>query len=221
MRQTTSFLFTLVLAAAVDAGAQPVEPIGPFVIDARGSLARFKGEPPLAGALQVDASNLPTRGLGAAVGGHWYPFRLGRVTIGLGGELVLARDSRTAEAPATVTTTGTPTQMMVERPTVTTRLSAFSPQVSLNFGNNDGWSYISGGIGSAKLTAERDDVPSQGAVERVRSTNYGGGARWFTSPRLAFTFDLRFYTLNAQSAPVPTAYPRTRFMVISVGVSMR
>ncbi len=56
----------------------------------------------------------------------------------------------------------------------------------------------------------------------MRTTHYGGGARWFTGPHLAFTFDLRFYTVNAQpAAGNRPAYPRTKMMVISAGVSFR
>ena len=36
-------------------------------------------------------------------------------------------------------------------PTVNARFSALSPQVSLNFGTRDGWSYLSGGIGWARF----------------------------------------------------------------------
>ena len=30
--------------------------------------------------------------------------------------------------------------------------------------------------------------------------NYGGGARWFNSPHLAFTFDIRFYAISPRDA---------------------
>jgi hypothetical protein len=110
----------------------------------------------------------------------------------------------------------------VEGPTVTTRFSSISPQISLNFGKRDGWSYISGGLGRARLSAERDDEPFADSADATRTLHYGGGARWFTSPHLAFSFDLRFYTINASEASATRpAYPRTRMMVISAGISMR
>jgi hypothetical protein len=202
----------LLLIGAADVAAQPPQPIGPYVVDARGALVRFKQDASVATGLEVTADNLPTRGLGIAAGAHWYPLRRGRVTLGLGGELLLARDTRTKEQ----------TDVTVATPTVTTSFSSMTPLVSLNFGTGEGWSYISGGVGLARLTSERDDAPFADSASRVRATNYGGGARWFTSPHLAFTFDLRFYTINAQpSAGTRPAYPRSKFMIISVGVSLR
>jgi len=212
MRQVSWIVIGILLAGAAEAAGQPAEPIGPYVVNVRGALARFKAEAPVAEPLEVRIENLPTRGLGISGGAHWYPLRRGRVTLGVGAEVTLARDSRTGEE----TTPGPPPV------TVTTRFSTVSPQLSLNFGTDDGWSYISGGIGQARLTTVRADLPAGESAARVRSTNYGGGARWFTSPRLAFTFDVRFYTVNARE---PTAtrpgYPRSRFMVISAGISVR
>ncbi|MGH9371006.1 MAG: hypothetical protein ACRD15_05690 [Vicinamibacterales bacterium] len=212
---TVGIWLCLCLLATVDATAQPAQPIGPFVLDVRGALARLKEDAATAEAIGVQPANLPTRGLGLAVGAHWYPLGRGRVTLGLGGELLWARDTETAEP----TTTGTTT---TEGPVVTTRLSAMSPQLSLNFGHGDGWSYVSGGIGWARLTAERQDLPFTDGGGRARTTHYGGGARWFTGPHLAFTFDVRFYTINALPASgTRPDFPRSRFMVISVGTSFR
>jgi hypothetical protein len=202
----------LVLVGASDAAAQPVQPVGGFVIDTRGTLARFKGSEDIAAPLGVTADDLPTRGLGIAVGAHWYPLRLGRVSFGVGGEVLFARDRRTAEA-----TTERP-----EPPTITTRFSVASPQVSVNFGKREGWSYLSGGLGLASLKSDSDAAAFTGDAGRVRTTHYGGGARWFTGPHVAFTFDLRFYTINEQAAAgTRPAYPRSRMMVISVGASFR
>ena len=200
------------LSCAGGAAAQPVEPIGRYVIDARGTLARFKGTADVATPLGVAADDMPTRGLGVAVGAHWYPLRSRRLALGVGGEMLLARDSRSPE----------PTTAIPEPPTITTKLSLVSPQVSLNFGKRDGWSYLSGGLGLAKLTSESNAIAFTADADRVRTTHYGGGARWFTGPHVAFTFDLRFYTINAQpAAGNRPAYPRTRMMVISVGASFR
>jgi len=241
MKNVRLLWIVLLVSGAAEVSAQPAEPIGPYVIDARGTLARFKGDAVLAGQLgpDVNAEDLPTRGLGLAAGAHWYPLRRGRVTFGIGGELILARDAR---GPSESDTAAPPAG-----PVVTTRMSGFSPQISLNFGHNEGWSYISGGMGRARLTAEREGgvtppagsgpvaggpgvvvtpvvsaTSTDGSLGRVRMINYGGGARWFTSPRLAFTFDVRFYTIDAQeSAGTSIGYPRSRFMAISVGASIR
>ena len=202
----------VIAGAASQVSAQPVRPIGPYVIDARGSLARFKEDPTIAATIDVTPDNLPTRGLGVTAGVHWYPLRWRAITLGIGGEMLLARDSRTGEA----------TETAPERPTVTTRLTAMSPQLSLNFGRREGWSYISGGMGWARLTAERDDLPSPAGVDHSRATNYGAGARWFTSDRVAFSVDVRFYAINARPAfgTVPE-FPRNRLTIISAGISVR
>ena len=156
------------LFPAADAAAQPTTgPIPRFVVDTRGSLARFKQDAGVASSLQVDSTNLPTFGLGATLGAHVYVLRTRRITIGLGGEMVFARDSATADVEDDAT----------PGPTVTTRLSGFAPQISFNFGRDEGWSYFSGGLGSARMTSEREDVPVTGTASRTKMLNYGGGAQ--------------------------------------------
>jgi hypothetical protein len=206
-------LVLLTLCSAGPVFAQPPEPIGLYVVDARIPLARFKDDAAIADAIAVESENLPTRGLGLAIGAHVYPLRKFGITLGLGGEVVWARDSRTGEPEDDATE---------PLPTVTTRFSSISPQVSLNFGTGEGWSYVSGGLGWASLIPERDDQPYTNGGGRARATHYGGGARWFTGPHLAFTFDLRFYTINALPASgTQPAFPRNRLMVISGGVSIK
>ena len=204
------------LAALVGTGqaaAQPTTgPLPHFAVDTRGSLARFKADPGVAAPLNVALDNLPTRGLGLTVGAHWYALRLRRITFGLGGELLLARDSATLHDSETDRT----------GPTVSTRVSAFAPQISFNFGRDEGWSYISGGLGSARITSERADLPMAGPPARTRMLNYGGGARWFNSPRMAFTFDVRFYAISPRFAtPTMPGYPRAKFMVLSAGLAFK
>jgi outer membrane protein with beta-barrel domain len=195
------------------AAAQVDEPIRRFAADARGVWARFKEDPAVASALGVSAANLPTRGLGVVLGAHWYPLRRGAVALGLGGELLVARDRRTLEPVSDGDPAG---------PTVTSRMTSITPQLSLNFGRADGWSYVSGGIGWAGFTAERDDLPLGDPDGRARATNYGGGARWFTKEHLALSVDLRFYAIGEQPAATNRpAFPRMRLMVISVGVGFR
>ena len=214
MLRTARWLWLMALLfPAADAAAQPTTgPIPRFVVDARGSLARFKQDTAVASALQVDSTNLPTFGLGVTVGGHVYVLRTRRITIGLGGEMVLARDSAT----------GTTEDDATPGPTVTTRLSGFAPQISFNFGRDEGWSYFSGGLGSARMTSEREDVPVTGTVSRTKMLNYGGGARFFNTPHLAFTFDIRFYSISPRD-PTTTVpgYPRAKFMVLSAGVAFK
>lgn len=200
------------LIIEVPAYAQMDEPIGRYAADVRVAWARLKEDAAIASALAVSPVNLPTRGLGLVGGVHWYPLRLGWVTVGIGGEFLSARDTRTLEPTV---------QGGAEGPTVETRLSSISPQLSLNFGKRDGWSYISGGIGSAGFTVERIDRPL-GEGSRTRTINYGGGARWFTGKHLAVSADLRFYSISAQPAGTARpAFPKSRVMVISGGIAIR
>lgn len=192
----------------------PDEPIGPFVVDARAVLARFKALPVVAAELGVEADDLPTRGLGLVVGGHFYPLRSRGWALGVGGELLLtARGSRTIAAVAEDGPDG---------PTVLSRMTAVSPQVSLNFGRREGYSYVSGGLGWATFTTELQDSPVGEAATRPRTINYGGGARWFTKKHLAFTLDLRFYAVRPQEPTTDRpGLPRMTVMVFSAGIAGR
>jgi hypothetical protein len=210
----------LVLVATPVLAQDPVppplfeEPIGPFVVDARGTLARFKANTSTAAALGVDPAELPARGLGLLVGAHVYPLRRPRFALGIGGELLVR--ARAAHTIDPVTEDGP------DGPTIVTRMTAVSPQVSLNFGKRTGWSYVSGGIGWGSLTTEIDETPFDDAETRPRTINYGGGARWFAQKHLAFSLDLRFYAIAPQAATAARpAFPRTTVMVFSAGVSTR
>lgn len=191
----------------------PREPIGRFAADVRVAIPRFPDDDATASALVVTTDNIPSRGLGIAAGVNVYPVRLGKVSIGFGGEWLTSRGSKTLEP----TTEGAPSS-----PTVTTSFSVLSPQISLNFGGRDGWSYVSGGIGLASFTTEREDTPVADADGRTRSLNYGGGARWFAKEHLAVCFDLRFYKINPQDATTGRpAYDGRRMMVFSAGISIK
>src|SRR5687768_16111702 len=168
-------LFSSPAAAQEPPAIIPVAPapIGPYVVDARGTLARFKPAAAIGTSLGVDANtNLPTRGFGVVVGAHVYPVRRRSFALGLGGELLLrTQGSRTAAATS---------EDGPEGPTVKTRISGLSPQLSLNFGKRKGYSYISGGVGWASLTSELSAPTTPSATagddERRQTINYGGGA---------------------------------------------
>jgi hypothetical protein len=215
-RVGSAVLFAVAMATlAPGAAAQEPEkePIGRFAVDARVALPRFPEDPETVTALGVTAENLPNRGLGLAAGVTFYPARLGKVALGVGAEWLLTRGGNTLEPEEEGGDSG---------PTVTTRFSALSPQLSLNFGGRDGWSYVSGGIGWVAFTTEREDAPVADATGRTRAINYGGGARWFAKEHLAFTFDLRFYRINPQEATVGRpAYSGRRIMVFSAGISLK
>jgi hypothetical protein len=213
LRTSATALVLSFLALPAFAQELDREPIGRFVADARVAFPNFPDDGSIATGLGVTNENLPGRGLGLAVGLHVYPARMGRLTLGLGGELLISGASKTLE-PATE---GGP-----DGPTVSGRFTALSPQLSLNFGGRDGWSYVSGGIGWASLTIENEAAPVADADGRLRAINYGGGARWFPKPHLAFSFDLRFYRYGAQEAIVRRpAYPGGRMLVMSAGVSVK
>ena len=193
--------------------AQDSEPIGRFVVDARVALPRFKDDPGVAASIGVTQDNLPSRGFGIAGGAHLYPFRLGRMTLGVGGEILMSSGSNTLEPQEEGEPAG---------PTVKTQLSAFTPMVSLNFGSRRGWSYLSAGLGWAGYTVERESAPVGDAESRPKVLSYGGGARWFAKEHLAFTFDLRWYKVSAQAATASRPpYPATTMMVFSAGVSLK
>jgi hypothetical protein len=201
------------LAPGAAAQEPEKEPIGRFAVDARVALPRFPEDAATVTALAVTKENMPTRGLGLAAGVHFYPARMGRVALGIGGEWLISRGSKTLDPVE---------EGGVSGPTVTTRFSALSPQVSLNFGGRDGWSYVSGGIGWVTFTTEREEAPVADAPGRTRAINYGGGARWFAKEHLAFTFDLRFYRIDPQDAVTGRpAYGGRRLMVFSAGISVK
>jgi hypothetical protein len=216
MRQLAAGLFCLFcLAIASPVAAQPTEPIGPFVIDLRGALGRHKAEPSVATDLGVTAANLPTRTLGLVGGVHVYPIRR-KVSLGLGGNVAFVRGSRALD----IAVQGE--QQPMQGPTVRRHFTTFSPEVSLNFGHRNGWSYISGGmLGRSKLYLDREDAPATSTPYRS-TINYGGGARWFTTNHVAFSVDFRWYSVDEQAAAAGlVAQPRTTLLILSGGISFK
>jgi len=209
-------------SAAAQTSDPDRQPIGRFVVDARGGSARYTDDPGLATFLDVTRENLAKRGLGIVFGAHVYPLRMGRyLAFGVGGEMMFSRGSKT------LTIEADEEEEAVDGPTVTARLSAVSPQVSLNFGGRDGWSYLSGGIGWTKFSSEVTSetaapVASVDGTPRTSTINYGGGARWFMKPHVAFSFDVRFYAIRPQegTATLPSL-ARRRLLVLSAGVSFK
>jgi hypothetical protein len=190
----------------------PREPKPKFVFDARIGAPGLDKDATVAAALAVAPDDLPGRGLGVLLGGHFYAARARTVSLGIGGEMLWSRASHSVQPLQQ----GDP-----EGPVLKTRWSNISPQVSLNFGGPDGWSYLTGGLGWSKLTMEREDDPQESGG-RVRSLNYGGGARWFINHHFAVNMDLRFYSIGAQEAAtgrVPT--PKMRVLLLTGGISLR
>jgi opacity protein-like surface antigen len=102
-----------------------------------------------------------------------------------------------------------------------------TPQLSLNFGHSLGWSYLSAGLGGAKVTSEATatgNVTTFTSLDSgwVKTINYGGGARWFLNDHLGVGFDLRWYKLGLvpASATHPGA-PRESLLVIGGGIVLK
>jgi hypothetical protein len=144
------------------------------------------------------------------VGGHVYLFNVGPARVGLGGGVMFVRATTTAPAS---TQEGSAT--VGQRLSLTMRVIA--PQISFNFGSRDGWSYLSAGLGIGSVNTEATDA-SPGTEESGlrRSLNFGGGARWFIKPRVAFSIDLRAH----QMAGVDVT-PRVSVFAVSAGMSIR
>jgi hypothetical protein len=208
-------LFTVLLALCPRvAGAQDPPPsIGPFVVDLRGVFPMFPDDPQLAASRGLTQEQLPGRGLGVDIGAHLYVIRWRAVTIGIGGELIMARARRTFDAEAGLTPPGP----------VTEHFTSVASQISFNFGTGAGWSYLSGGIGRSVWSVVPDGQASRPAdEERLPTINYGGGARWFAKKHLAFSVDVRFYAISPGLAELGyPGSPHTTLIVMGGGISVK
>jgi hypothetical protein len=220
------------VTAQTVASARPDRP-GPYVIDIRGSTIGAPQSPAFYPDLPA-GTIIPTRAFGFDIGAHVYLFQLGPARIGIGADLFRLRGSASPPDPEE-SRSGTPSAppALPESPDTRSSFNAIAPQISFNFGGSDGWSYISVGLGRAQVTTERS-VFDDGLAETrksgsVANQNFGGGARWFRSDHLAFTFDLRFHLLSpGVGQPIPgetdeltTGTPRTKVVSASVGISLR
>ncbi len=199
--------------AAAQGAVRSDVPIGWYVVDIYGSFAPLGQNDEL--GINRGFSSTPQPGLtvGFTAGAHVFPLRLGLITLGLGATF---HDSFRDKGPVPTEDEPNP-----DGPTLRKRFTAVSPQLSLNFGGRDGWSYLSAGTGTSRLAlfALNTDAPTQ---RRAGTFNYGGGARWFTNDHLAFALDLRFYNAGplVASATEPGS-PRSTIMVINIGASFR
>ena len=208
-----TYAIAWLLTSPVIATAQGVEPIGRFVVDVRGSIPLYGQNEQLAVNEGLFPFQLASRGLGIDVGGHLYPLRWRGITFGVGISLLTSAGERAAGENDPV----------VDDPTVRTTFAAVSPQLSFNFGSKEGLSYLSGGLGSSRLTISTESGQGNGSRRPAKTLNYGGGARWFIKRHLAFTLDLRFYAISPQPATKAgeTPTPRMTLMVVNAGVSFK
>ena len=181
-----SIAISMVLLVARPAVAQdPPQRIGPFVVDLHATVPRFPQDPQLASSRAMSVPELPGSGLGVQIGVHVYPIRYRAVTFGVGGEFATGRARQT------------PTAAQTSLRPATERFTTVAPQLSFNFGTGTGWSYISGGLGRSTWAVVPQGQEGFAAdSEKLKTINYGGGARWFMKTHLAFSFDVRFYALN-------------------------
>ena len=208
------------LAAAAPASAQEFDPglPGPYVIDARGAITGVPNAFTLL-LLTPDDAVAPPRGLGIDIGGHVYPVSLGPARLGIGASVLYAWGSASPPVSEIAGAAAGPGP-----PVVDTRITIIAPQVSLNFGTGEGWSYLSGGAGWGKAEASIA-APRAGATAGIgwgAMLNYGGGVRWFLSRRLAFGLDLRVHQFQGRDVETSIELlPRTTLMTATVGVSVR
>ncbi len=212
MRPLAIFIF-LITAIASRANAQDPPPrIGPFVVDVHMSIPSFPTDSQqLADSRSLNLAELPGRGLGGQMGAHYYLPAWGALTVGIGGEVMIARASSTPADPSSGLRS------------VNERLVSAAPQLSFNFGSGHGWSYLSGGIGRAVWAIHEAGLdPSEADVEPLQTVNYGGGARWFIKNHLAFSLDVRFYEIR-EGTPIPPVpgSPRTTLFIIAAGISLK
>ncbi len=202
----------LVLASAPAAHAQSVGPVPVFVADLRGFYSGLGQDPVTAFQLEVPPTSLPSRGLGGVVGVHLYVFRRARFAFGVGGEAMMARGSKD-QVDADGLSTAPPIQQ---------RIRSLSGNISINFGDENGWSYLTAGIGPLSFVSFVGDSAPDGAVPRKTTLNLGGGARWFFSRHVAIEFDVRFYQTKPEDIVPP--YPgrqRNKLTVLSGGIGIK
>ncbi|HQZ40383.1 MAG TPA: hypothetical protein PLH72_15215 [Vicinamibacterales bacterium] len=194
------------------AAAQTVEPIGPFVVDARGLMGTVPTGAGWTPAGLPDGTDVPSRGFGLDVGGHVYVGHLGSAAVGLGAALGWSR--------------ATTTPVLADTPSIVGRVTTLAPQLSLNFGHHLGWSYLSAGYGGARIGSESSATPAAPAATVVSgwvgAVNFGGGARWFLNDHLGVGFDLRWHRLSGRAAAgmLPAA-ARTTLFHLAAGISVQ
>lgn len=222
MRLAAAMVVVLLLAAA-PISAQTSERLPWFTVDLHGAwvgLPTAEGwVPPLSAT-----TPLPGRGWGVAGGATVYPARLGVATFGLG--LALATGKGGSDPLTSTTGSGSTEKTTQTTTSVATQITSVLPQLSINFGHQLGWSYLSVGYGRTKVASSSDAFGSVAAITVPEAwnpaLNFGGGARWFMKPHLGAGFDLRFTKLSSRGATdvLPSA-KRTQMITLSVGISIQ
>jgi len=77
---------------------------------------------------------------------------------------------------------------------------------------------LSGGLGQTTWFLAADDLGEYPPnSDKLKTLNYGGGARWFIKPHVAFSLDVRFYVISPGFAYIFPATPRTTLLIIGAG----
>jgi hypothetical protein len=215
------------LIASAPAAAQTMAPPGPWALDVRGVTSPVPDDAAFYPTLQ--SQTVPTRGYGIEVGAHVYLFPFGPSRVGLGASVLSVRSTTTSTSTQTIDDVTVVTSG--QRLTLNMRIVA--PQISFNFGSRAGWSYLSLGAGAASINTRADDiVPGSRDSGWRRALNFGGGARWFFKPHLAFGFDLRIHRVSSGSAgdivvgstgtlPSTESTPSVTALSVGAGLSFR
>jgi hypothetical protein len=194
----------------------PPPPIPWVVVDLHATVPRFPSDDTqLAESRGMSVAELPGRGLGGQIAVQFYPLHTRVVTVGLGGEVTVGRARQIPDPGATLA-------RVVPLRAAEESMTSYSPQVSLNFGNGSGWSYLSVGLGQTTWSLATDDlIDYPPNSDKLKTFNYGGGARWFIKPHVAFSFDVRFYVISPGFEYIFPATPRARLLAIGAGVSLK
>jgi hypothetical protein len=205
----------MALFGSAAAAGQTVSAPGPWVVDIRGATSSVPTD--LSFYPAQDVAFVPSRGFGLDLGGHLYVLTLGPARVGIGATVVVIRSTATeAPPPDDVDDAGD----MPSSRQLSLDLRTIAPQVSFNFGSRDGWSYLSAGVGVGSVTTRVETATvGERRSGQLRSINFGGGARWFLTPRMAIGFDVRAHRLAATGGESPT--PRVSAVAVSAGLSLR
>jgi len=189
------------------------------VLDIRGFYPKLGQDPTTAQDLGLESADLPSRALGGVAGLHVYPLRFEKMALGIGAEGILARGHH--EVGGGDDDALDPGDSLLTQP-VDQRLRGLAGVISLNFGHREGWSYLTAGLGPMTFITYPGGARPAEAPPVSNTLTFGGGARWFMKPHLAFTFDLRFYQTRPelQTASYPRRQ-RNKLLIMSAGVSIK
>jgi hypothetical protein len=201
-----------ILLAPASAFAQQARPIAPFALDIRGVFGFLNADAITAADIGATTADLAGHPMGVGGGVHLYPLRGRSWALGLGGEVLVAGATQQNFDPIDPT--------IALGPEVTRRFRSLSGQLSLNFGHRGGWSYLTAGMGPLQFDTFVSSATPDGVKELT--PNFGFGARWFSTPHVAFSVDLRFFM--TKPAP-PTLFvggrDRAKVTMISAGISLK